>query len=484
MLISHTLKYLPAQLLSPLAQLVSMVLWTHWLAPEQMAIFTLVSVTQEMAYLGCVGWFAIYALRYLPPDSDLAGRLRYLGTENSVVLGGLAASALVAAITAWTLPGTHAWGTSALAIAAFFGSKAVATLYAERARAQSSFMAYSVLQISGPAGGLLLGWLALQSFPPTAVVLLAAYAVAQTAGVLLALPGLGLSWKLPRPDTALLRAALAFGGPVLGLSVLGWIAENYIRYLVQWHSGAAALGLMIVGWSLGRRCAAVASTLVTTAAFPLAARLLNDNRRDEAMRQLQMNAAMMVAVLLPVTAALEILGSTLVDLFVAAEYRAITTEILGLAVLAGAIRNLHMHTTDQLMVLERRISMLARVDVFEITLCAGLSLAGLVLEGVRGAVIGQALGSLATLALSMYLARKHLGFVWPWADTAKIMGATAAMALALYLLHAEHNVLGLGVASVVGTLAYAAACAVIFAPALRRMLAARRQSLDAARAGD
>jgi O-antigen/teichoic acid export membrane protein len=259
--------------------------------------------------------------------------------------------------------------------------------------------------------------------------------------------------------------------------VLGWIAENYIRYLVQWQSGAAALGLMIVGWSLGRRCAAVASTLVTTASFPLAARLLNDNRRDEAMRQLQMNAAMMVAVLLPVTAALELLGGTLVDLFVAADYRAITTEILGLSVLAGAIRNLHMHTTDQLMVLERRIGMLAKVDLFEIVLCAGLSLAGLVLEGVRGAVIGQALGSLATLALSMFLARRHLGFVWPWADTAKIVGATAAMSLVLYTLHAEHDMLGLGLASVVGTLAYALACAVIFAPALRRLLAARRQTL-------
>ena len=477
MLISHTLKYLPAQLIAPLTQLVSMVLWTHWLAPEQMAIFTLVTVTQELAYLGCLGWFAIYALRFLPPDSDIAGKLRHLGTENSVVLAGLAANALVAAITAWTLPGDHPWGTSALAIAAFFGSKAVATLYAERARAQSSFMAYSVLQISGPAGGLVLGWLALQSYPPTAEVLLAAYALAQTAGVLLALPGLGLSWKLPRPDTALLRAAMAFGGPVLGLSILGWVAENYIRYLVQWQAGATALGLMIVGWSLGRRCAAVASTLVTTASFPLAARLLNQNRREEAMRQLQMNAAMMVAVLLPVTAALEMLGGTLVHLVVAPDYRAITTEILGISVLAGAIRNLHMHTTDQLMVLERRIGMLAKVDLFEIMLCAGLSLAGLLLEGVRGAVLGQALGSLATLALSMYLARKHLGFVWPWADTAKVGGATAAMSVVLYVLHTEHNLLGLGLACVVGTLAYALACAVIFAPALRRLLAARRQDL-------
>jgi peptidoglycan biosynthesis protein MviN/MurJ (putative lipid II flippase) len=132
-----------------------------------------------------------------------------------------------------------------------------------------------------------------------------------------------------------------------------------------------------------------------------------------------------------------------------------------------------MHTTDQLMVLERRIGMLARVDVVEIVLCAGLSLAGLLLEGVQGAVVGQALGSLATLGLSMWLARRHLGFVWPWFATAKIVAATVVMLLALYLLHASHDALGLGLACAVGTLTYGLACAVCFAPDLKRMLRAR-----------
>ena len=474
MLITHTLKYLPAQLLSPLAQLVSMILWTHWLAPVEMAVFTLVSVTQELAYLGCLGWFAIYALRYLPPASDRAARLRYLGTENSVVLASLGLSAGVAAITAWALPGTQSWAGSAAAIAAFFATKAVGTHYAERARAQAAFLAYSVLQTAGPVGGLALGWLALQHAAPSAVVLLWAYAAAQGVGVLLALPGLGLSWRRPTPDRAVLRAALAFGGPVLGLSALGWVAENYIRYLVQWHSGATALGLMIVGWSLGRRCASVAATLVTTASFPLAARLLNDNRRAEALSQLRLNAAMMVAVLLPVTAAMELLGPTLVALFVAPDYQAITSQVLGLSVLAGALRNLHMHTTDQLMVLDRRIGMLAKLDVFEIVLCALSSLLGLYAAGVMGAVVGQALGSAATLAVSLWLAQRHLGFAWPWWASAKVLLASAVMLAALFALHASHDMLGLGLASAVAALVYGGACALLFAPQWRSLWAARR----------
>ncbi len=474
MLIGHTLKYLPAQLLSPLAQLASMVLWTHWLAPEEMGAYTLVTVTQELAYLGCLGWFAVYLLRYWPPAADTAGRSRFLLLENAVVLASLALSALVAGVTAWALPGDHAWAPAAMAVAAFFATKAISSHYAERARAQAAFLPYTLLQVSGPIGGLLLGWLAMQFIAPTAVALLAAYALAQGIGVLLALPGLGLLWRRPHIDPQLLRAAFAFGGPVLMLSALGWVAENYIRYLVQWVSGAGTLGLMIVGWALGRRCAAVAATLVTTASFPLAARMLNDNKRDEALNHLVLNATLMVGVLLPVTAAVEMLGPTLVELFVAVEYQAITTELLALSVVAGALRNLHMHTTDQLMVLERKVAMLARVDLFEIALCAALSLAGLLLEGLRGAVAGQALGSLATLCLSGWLAHRHLGFSWPWADTLKIGLATGVMLLALYLLHASHDALGLGLATAVGTGVYGAAIALLFAPRWRRLRAARR----------
>jgi len=473
MLIRHTLKYLPAQLLSPLAQLVAVVLWTHWLAPAEMGVFTLVTVTQEIAYLGCLGWFAVYALRYLPPVADRAGLARYLATENVVVLASVLASVLVAAVAAWALPGPLPFWRGAAVLAAFLATKAMNAHYAERARAQSAFLAYSLLQVAGPLGALGLGWLALRWCEPTALVLLGAYAAAQGLGCVLALPGLGMRWRLTRPDRVLLRSAIVFGGPVLLLSVLGWVAENYIRYLVQWHSGAAALGLMIVGWSLGRRCAAVTAMVVTTASFPLAARLLNEGRRDDAMASLELNATLMLAVLLPVTAALQILGPALVALTVAPAYQQVTGELLGLSILAGSVRNLHMHTADQFMVLERRFGLLAKVSGVEIVLCALASLAGLQLAGLRGAVIGQALGSLATLALSLHWAHTRLGFRWPWRESARIAAATALMLLLLRTLPIGRDASGLLLGMLAGAAAYAAACALLFGPSLHGFWTAR-----------
>jgi O-antigen/teichoic acid export membrane protein len=473
-LIQHTLRYLPAQLLSPLAQLLSMVLWTHWLSPRDMGVFTLVTVTQEVAYLVCLNWFSVYALRYLPPQDDRPGIGRYLGTENAVVVAGTLVGAGVAAVTAWSLAAPDELLPATGAIAAYFITRSASAHYAERARAQSSFMAYTWLQTAGPVGGLGIGILVMQHVQADAWSLLWAYGAAQAIGIAMALPSLGMRWQWAAPDRTLLTAAAKFGAPLLGLGVLGWIGENYIRYLVQWSEGAAALGLMIVGWALGRRCASVASMLVTTAAFPLASRLLNEGRRDEALRQLKTNAALLLAVLVPVTAAMELLGPTLVRLTVAEDYRELTTQMLALSVFAGALRNLHMHVTDQLMVLERRFGMVARIDVFEIAVCAIASLAGLKMAGLQGAVLGQALGSALTLLLSLHWARTRLGFIWPVAETLKVLAASALMMTALHALKAPQTLQGLILAVLVGTLVYAATMAALFWPEVRRFVESAR----------
>jgi O-antigen/teichoic acid export membrane protein len=474
LLIQHTLRYLPAQLLSPLVQLLSMVLWTHWLTPAQMGVFTLVTVTQEIAYLVCLSWFSVYALRYLPASSDVPGTQRYLGTENAVMLAGAVGGALLAMATAMLLAEPSERTTATLAIGAYFVSRSASAHYAERARAQSSFVAYTVLQTAGPVGGLSLGLLALQHLPGDAWTLLLAYALAQALGVLVALPAMGMRWRLAAPDASLLKAAAAFGAPMCGLGVMGWIGENYIRYLVQWQQGAAALGLMVVGWALGRRCASVASMLVTTAAFPLASRLLNEGRREAALGQLRVNAALLVGVLVPVTVALELLGGPLISLTIAGEYRQLTAELLGLSVFAGALRNLHVHVTDQLMVLERRFAMIARIDAFEIVACTAATALGLVLAGIQGAVLGQALGSALTLLLSLHWAQRKLGFVWPTQETLKVLAASAVMASALFALKPPPTLSGLIEGTLLGCLVYGVSVAALFWSDVRRFVRTSR----------
>ena len=236
MLIRATLKYLPAQVLAPLAQLVSMVVWTHWLAPAQMGVFTLVTATQELVYLAGLSWFSVHALRSLPgADRSSAPWRRFLDTENAVVAVATIAMTVFGLLFTLRLPGMATGWSDAFWVAMFFVTRSLNAHYAERARAQSSYAAYTVLQSIGPIGGLALGVAGLQLFAPSATVLFAAYALANAAATVFALPRLGMARGLRWPDASVLRAAFAFGGPMLGISALGWVAENHLRYLVQWQ---------------------------------------------------------------------------------------------------------------------------------------------------------------------------------------------------------------------------------------------------------
>ena len=74
MLLRQTLLYLPAQVLGPLVQFISAVLWTYFLVPEEMGVFALITAVQEFAYIGTTFWFTLYTMRYFDRGADGARR--------------------------------------------------------------------------------------------------------------------------------------------------------------------------------------------------------------------------------------------------------------------------------------------------------------------------------------------------------------------------------------------------------------------------
>lgn len=464
MLLRQTLLYLPAQFVAPAAQFVSALMWTWWLAPAEMGVFVLVSATQELAYLFSVAWFSTYALRYMPPATDRAAYSRFLGTETTLMVVLTLPQLLAAWIAVHVVPGSEGAGVGVAVAAAYFVTRSLNMHYAERARAQSAIVAYTILQVAGPLGGLGFGVLALDVFGGGSGTLLAAYAAAQAIGTVVALPLIGFRFRPAPIDRQILRQAISYGGPVLILSVLGWAGENNIRYVVEHVSGPEAFGLMAVGWGIGRRCASVASMLVMAAAFPLAARLLNQGDRDAAMAQLKVNAAMLAAVLFPTVAGVIMVGGLLTDLAVAADYRETTKAILGLSALAGALRFLHLHSTDQCFVLERRFVYAGAVHVAENVLVLAFAGIGLATWGLVGAVAGAAIGSGLTVLFSGWLAVTRLGFQIPVLDLCRIATATGFMATALAWTPYPQTATGLAVAVVLGGLSYAAGLAFLYLP--------------------
>ena len=300
-----------------------------------------------------------------------------------------------------------------------------------------------------------------------------AYGIAQFIANLVAAPLIGVAILPRRIDRSILRAAFAYGGPILLLYGLGWIAENNFRYVIGHISGAAAFGLMAVGWGLGRRCASFGAMLVAAAAFPIAARLLNEGKRTEALQQLATNAALLIGVMAPTVVGIAMISTPATDLLIAEPYREMTKAILGLSALAAAIRFLHVHVSDQIFILEKRLSYAGIVDVVEIVAAVVLTTAGLLLYGPIGAVIGTALGSALAVFVSMYLAIRKLDFILPVLDIAKVTVATGVMALGLASIPTAQSITGLVLTILLGMVLYAVAIVIAYRGEARGILQRR-----------
>lgn len=460
MLIRQTILYLPAQFLAPVAQFLSMMVWTFWLVPEEMATFVLVTSTQELAYMVSRSWFSFYALRFLPEPGE--GRRRFLDTETTLLALLTLPELAAAGLSVHFFDGRGDGLVVFLTIAAFYVTRGISNHLSERARAQDAIFAYTLLQTAGPVGGLVAGIVVTQFVGATAGHLLLAYAGMQVVGTLAALPMIGMSFRLARIDLAILKAAIANGGPMLAVNGIGWLGENSIRYVVDYVGGAAAFGLMAVGWGIGRRAASVASMLVTAAAFPIAARLINAGNREAALEQLRLNAALLAAVLLPAVIGLELVSGILVDLAVAEPYREVTGAIVGLAALGGLVRAFHTHGSGQMLILDGRYLLIGALGLFEILLTGALAVAGFAIDGLVGVVTGALIATLLLLAVSGTLAVTLSGFRIPVVDLMRIGAATAVMALAVSQVQWPHSALGLVGAASLGGVCYVAALAAVY----------------------
>jgi O-antigen/teichoic acid export membrane protein len=87
MLLRNTLLYLPAQIIGPLAQLISMIVWTHVIDEPTLGVVTLVTATHELLQIAFLTGWSQYALRFLDRHQENGEAERFYRTENAVLLG-------------------------------------------------------------------------------------------------------------------------------------------------------------------------------------------------------------------------------------------------------------------------------------------------------------------------------------------------------------------------------------------------------------
>lgn len=469
MLYRHTLLYLPAQVLGPVFQLISMVAWTHYLSPAEMGVFALLTAAQELIFVGTTSWLSLYTVRYYDPAADVASRKRFLDTETAALICACAASVLV--VWALTYIVDAAWTPTLLTTTvAYTLSRGLATHLSDRARAEHDTLTYSVLQIFWPVLGFVFGLVLVNSITPAAATLLAGYALAQVLALLVAMTRLQFGRHPLAASRDVLRGALIYGLPLLAGGAIVWFANNGLRFIVEAARGAEDVGLVTVGWGLGLRAAAFAAMMVAVAGFPLAVRKAREEGITSGQDQLVRNGVLLLATLAPATAGLWAISGPLIELTVAASYQDMTKSVLPLALVCGTLRNVRQHFAQHVFLLHEKPNIPVLNDIVD----AGATLAGVALGlwlgGLTGAVAGAAIGSAIGLMSTSYWGWRSYGFALPAIDLVRVGAATLAMLIAVKLFAPSAAPGSLMMAVTLGGIVYAGALAAVYPSLTRRAI--------------
>lgn len=474
MLLRSTLLYLPAQIVGPLFQLISVVAWTHLVGESTLGVITLVTATHELLQAVFLAWWSQYALRFFGAVQDGEETQRFYRTENAVLLLSVVAQSVAGAIVLHTVISPGASLGLSVAVIGYVVTRSYNLYLAERARVRHEVGVYSLQQVTGPALGFLLGLALIYLFGQEPEWPIAGYALAQAAAIVVILPIIRFGWSFWPIDRALLRQAMSYGVPLVLGGGLSWASINASRFIVSDMLGVAAAGLFAVGYGLGYRAATVAAMMVTASAFPIAVRAMQERGAERAMRQLADNGALLAAILLPSVAGVYMLRQEIVGLLIAPNFQAATLAILPLATLAGAIRNFRAHFADQVFLLQQRTRIMIVISAVEAVVTVTCSIAFIRWWGLTGAVVASAVSATVAAALSFICGMVIFRLRPPLLHLVKIVLAAATMMLALDHIQHGGGKLMLAWHIGLGATIYFAVLALLYAPTMKGMWRRRR----------
>ncbi len=472
MLFRQTLLYLPAQFLGPLFQFLAAVVWTHQMDAAAYGVVTYLIAAQELSFLFALGWWSAYVLRF---SAELAERYgdNLRRQDLAFVVAGSAFQILAAFPMLWSINVAITPSLAALTTV-FLLTRSALAHYAEICRAEKAIGTYTVGQLASPVIGTSLSFAALYVYGSDPRAVLGALSLAQAGALIVVLRQLRVNGSPILPDRALLRDALAYCGPLIAAGIPAWISSNGIRLVVDEFSGPVVLGLLSAGWGLGQRISAVAATLVTAAAYPLAVQRLKEGDEAEALRQVAANGMLILGVLAPVAVGAAIVARPLAELVIAEPYRAATILVFPLATVAGSIRNYYVHGINQAFLLILRTDLVLLVNSIDAALNLAFCALGLWVGGLDGAVIGCIAASLLSLGVSAGFAVR-MGLPILLATIARILASAAIMGAVLAVVAWPRGIVGLAATIAAGGLLYATLLLIVFPEVRDGVLRAARR---------
>lgn len=461
MLISNTLKYLPSQILAPLSQFLSIILWTYFGDESLIGYITLITAFQELSMAMFVNWWMHYSMREYG-DFRKRGQLQHYWGTSYAIIGYCCFLMIIASLlNLYWFVDSQASPQIYLLVAIYSLFRCLNNFNASIASLNARILRYSVLTTTGPFVGLFIGVMLLKLYGPNPLYPLMGYVAGEMLAAVLVYRRLPwpVCWK---PDSAIVRQAIKYGLPMAGSALCAWLIIQFPRYFIASTLSLEQAGLFAVGVGLGLRVASLITMAVTPAALPLLFKIAHEQGEEKALQQLQHNLLLLLAVLLPGLAGLYAVSPLLIPLLVEQRFVAATLLVMPWALVAGGIEAVKNGYLNHLFFIRKKTRLIMLYDA--VMACA--TIAGcFVLVGLAG-IQGGAIASVIALACGVFSL-----IIWqalsgnirlPYTAIFKLLVAVALMLFSVEMVNNLPPVWLLVVRILVGMFSYSLALLLLF----------------------
>jgi O-antigen/teichoic acid export membrane protein len=458
--------YLPANLVQGVVGVLSIVVFTRLLTPEQYGVYALGFSAMTVAHTLVFTWMEAAMARFFPAEQARGGLPGHFATLYRAFLWISLAFLPLSALAVWLWPAGDALKIAVGSGLAAIVARSLVRLVQERRRAAGEVASASALDMGQTAGGFALGAvLALLGFGGAGPLL--GLALAALLCLPPALPR-ELRWlKGGRFEADRLKGYAAYGLPLSASLILALALGTADRFLIAGFLDAGSVGAYHAAYSLSNRTLDVIFVWLGAAGGPALVMALEHGGRDALKRAAEEQASTILLVALPAAVGVALVARPLAELMVGEGLReavaGVTPWIAFAALFAGAT-TYYFH---QAFTLARRTPLLLAAMAFPAAANLILNVVLIPRFGLIGAAWAATAGYAVGLVASWALGKRAGGLPTPWTTLGKCGLASAAMAAAVVAVPAVGGALELAAKAAVGASVYGAVAWILDAADVR-----------------
>jgi O-antigen/teichoic acid export membrane protein len=339
--------YLPANIIPAACSLLLVFAYTRVLTPEAFGVYSL--VFSGVLFAQNALFFAVpIAITRFHPRSILSDREVGFLKAAYTLFYILAAAVVAVCVIVLPLSGLE----PTIRHAAWLGVPILLTRAAvgmnQAVNRSANLMArYVTIECAHAVLGIAIGLALIPEVGPSAdAVLLGLLIAASVCAVVdlgrLLLP---LRWRVGLDREALLHL-ISYSWPLVGVAIAASVLQLSDRFLLGSFGDTGLLGVYAVAYSLVDRPTSVICSAITTATFPIAVQMLEQQGREAGRIQAGKNGAVLLALALPACAGLALTAPQIAATLVGSAFREGVTALIPIMCFTALLQGVRAHFID------------------------------------------------------------------------------------------------------------------------------------------